>query len=141
MPTREECNTNGYKNAHALVRRHLLKIYPEKCMHCGSTNNIEAANVSDDPCSRDRKDYLLLCKRCHVKMDGHEHNLVQGKTKNDIARSERLLGMKTCPRCKETKPLDAYRDDPSRVSGHWPYCRDCEKVINREKKRKMRAKL
>jgi len=133
MPSRSECNCNGYKNAHALVRRHLLKLYPERCMFCGSTHVIEAANVSDDPFSRNKRDYILLCKRCHIVMDGHDHNLAQGKEKNEKAHKERLLGLKTCPRCDATKKVEEFRKDKSRKYGRWPYCIECERKINREK--------
>jgi hypothetical protein len=133
MPTKQECNCNDYKNAHALVRRHLLKLYPLRCMLCGSERNIEAANVSDNPYSRDKRDYIFLCKRCHVTMDGHDNNLTQGRLAVEKARKERAAGLKTCPRCKETKELDGFRTVKLRRYGKFPYCIPCERIINREK--------
>lgn len=40
--------------------------------------------------------------------------------------------MKRCPKCGQTKPLDAFYNDSRRANGKRIYCRECELAQNRE---------
>jgi len=63
----------GYRELHMWVLRH--KGYPEQCSHCNKARktdakhcNIEWANI-DGLYKRDLKDYIALCRSCHLKFD------------------------------------------------------------------------
>lgn len=57
----------GYNTLHDWVYRHKGK--PTKCQHCGTNKGrIEWANKSHEY-KRNLKDWIPLCKKCHVKYD------------------------------------------------------------------------
>lgn len=41
--------------------------------------------------------------------------------------------MKTCTKCKETKPISAFSKDKSRKDGRTPGCRDCRKAYDQQR--------
>ena len=45
-------------------------------------------------------------------------------------------GLKRCPKCGESKPVEEYYKQPSNRSGLSPYCIPCQRVYNRERQRK-----
>lgn len=61
----------SYKALHDWIRKH-YKI-PDLCEHCHKSKKLEFANISK-LYKRDRDDWLLLCKSCHVKYDGITSN-------------------------------------------------------------------
>ena len=42
------------------------------------------------------------------------------------------LATKHCPRCQETKPLEAFYKDVRRTDGHFSICMECAKAARRE---------
>ena len=56
----------GYAGMHHRVRRWIGK--PTKCIHCGSTKDVQWANKSRKY-KIDIKDYIQLCRLCHRKYD------------------------------------------------------------------------
>jgi 5-methylcytosine-specific restriction endonuclease McrA len=40
--------------------------------------------------------------------------------------------MKTCAKCREVKPMDAFGNQAKNKDGKYPYCNECERVRNRE---------
>jgi hypothetical protein len=43
--------------------------------------------------------------------------------------------MKKCPKCKKRKPYSAFYKCKARKSGYDVYCKECQKVIRRERRR------
>lgn len=56
----------GYYGLHTWVNRTLRKA--EACVSCGSTKNVQWANKTYKYI-RDIKDWISLCRRCHMKYD------------------------------------------------------------------------
>lgn len=63
-------NHRNYMSIHRWIERHFEK--SNTCEHCGKSNlygrQIHWANI-DHKYSKDRKDYLRLCPKCHLKFD------------------------------------------------------------------------
>ena len=57
---------NNYTNIHEWVRRHKQK--PKICCICNERRKLELANISGEY-KRDIKDFLYVCKKCHVLFD------------------------------------------------------------------------
>lgn len=69
----------SYKALHSWLKRHKGKA--EKCINCGSIENVEWANKSHEY-KRDLMDFIELCKKCHTKYDmleackyGHKYTI------------------------------------------------------------------
>lgn len=56
----------GYDALHDWVKRHKQKA--TCCEHCGKTGYLEWANKSHEY-KRDLRDWIALCKKCHIKYD------------------------------------------------------------------------
>jgi hypothetical protein len=56
----------GYHALHTWIRRKYG--LPLKCEHCGGNSHMEWANRSHEY-TRNRDDWIALCKRCHIKYD------------------------------------------------------------------------
>lgn len=69
------------KAIHDWVRDNFDK--PECCEFCGSKENLEWSNKKHDY-KRNRKDWQLLCRSCHMKFD-YKHN---NRTKNLKPKSQ-----------------------------------------------------
>ncbi len=67
----------SYSAQHQWVSRHKLKIL--KCEKCNKEKRLELANISGKY-KRDIKDYLWLCRSCHMKFD--YENGTRGRIKN-----------------------------------------------------------
>jgi len=71
----------GYSGLHKWVRKKFGQ--PKKCEHCGENNlkgqKIHWANKSGDY-SRDRKDWVRLCVKCHCLFDNNYPPLQHEKT-------------------------------------------------------------
>jgi hypothetical protein len=65
----------SYRTLHAWLRMNKPKV--ERCELCGSTKKLEIANIKGHEYSRDLDDYMWLCTRCHIVMDGRLKNLIQ----------------------------------------------------------------
>lgn len=115
-----------YRQAHAWVRKEMLKISNPICSKCGGTKRVEIANISGKA-TRNIKDYIWLCKKCHNNFDGQVKQLKQGFEAILKHRSEIEMGIKTCPVCKIQKPLSEYPKDISKESELYWCCRDCAK--------------
>jgi len=63
-------NDASVTSIHIWVRKQLLKLLPLQCTECGSTENIEVANINNHVYTRDVNDYTFLCRKCHKKKDG-----------------------------------------------------------------------
>ena len=48
-------------------------------------------------------------------------------------------GLKRCGRCEQTKPLDQYHSDKSRVDGLYPYCLACSATLREQRRAKRQA--
>ena len=66
----------GYQSLHAWVRSRKGKAY--KCTSCGSIKNIDWANKSRTY-KRDLKDWISLCRKCHIKYDNFNKNIEEKK--------------------------------------------------------------
>jgi hypothetical protein len=60
----------GVTAVHIWIRKQLLQTLPLQCTECGSTENIEVANLNNHVYTRDVNDYTFLCRKCHKKKDG-----------------------------------------------------------------------
>lgn len=56
-----------YGSLHDYIKYHFPK--PNSCSNCGSKNNIELCNISQEY-KRDLSDWEWLCRRCHGDKDG-----------------------------------------------------------------------
>lgn len=67
------------KALHAWIRRNYAS--PELCMDCSVKPALDLANISDKPnpitYTRDIKNWLWLCRSCHMNRDGRIKNLKQ----------------------------------------------------------------
>ena len=118
----------SYAYLHERVRFSLSQIIPMKCTKCGSTDNIELANVVGHNYSEDIRDYTFLCRRCHIAFDNRYVNLKQG---SDAIYKKSLFynpGMteKECTKCNTIKAL-------SEFTGSGSYCKECDNQIHKDK--------
>lgn len=127
---KESCNWKGdrvqYRQAHAWVRKEMLKTSNPICSKCGSTKRVEIANITGKV-TRNPEDYIWLCKKCHNNLDGQIKKLKQGFDAILKHNEEIKNGYKTCPVCKIQKLLSEYPKDISKPSGLYWCCRDCAK--------------
>jgi len=63
-----------YTALHKWIRRNFET--PKACENCGNLNNLDWANISGEY-KRDRKDWKVLCRSCHMQEDGRILNLKQ----------------------------------------------------------------
>lgn len=47
--------------------------------------------------------------------------------------------MKTCQRCQQRKPIDAFGSDKRREDGLYPYCRQCSRDYHKERRERCKA--
>jgi hypothetical protein len=121
--------------AHAWVRKELLKTKPLVCEICGRTKNIELASINGHVYTRNLEDYMFMCKRCHNDFDGHFDNLKQGAEaiyKRSLIYNPRLK-TKECTICHNIKPIgDFYKDGDGIRSD----CKSCSSDIRKARWRK-----
>lgn len=55
----------GYSALHRWLSNHFTK---SNCEFCGSKHNLDWANISNTY-KRDKSDFLVLCRRCHIAFD------------------------------------------------------------------------
>lgn len=55
---------------HSWMRRRIPK--PKKCPHCKVKPPLDLANLKQHQYTRDPKDYMWLCRGCHMKLDGRK---------------------------------------------------------------------
>ena len=120
--------------AHAWVKKEMLKTKPLVCEECGSTRNVETANIRGHVYTRNPDDYKFLCKRCHVEFDGALDNLKQGAS---TIHSKSLfynpnMTEKECTKCHIVKPLSQFYAD---ANGLRSECMDCTCARMKQKRR------
>ena len=116
----------SYAYLHELLRIRLMQKIPLKCINCGSTNNVELANLNDHIYSTDILDYTFLCRRCHIEFDGRLNNLKQGE--NAIKQYDPHATKRKCTRCHTVKPIH-------QISANGSLCKDCDNQIHKDKLR------
>ena len=67
-------NKIHYRALHKWIRRNFEE--PKECENCDITENLDWANISQEY-KRDRSDWKVLCRSCHMKEDGRILNLKQ----------------------------------------------------------------
>ena len=120
----------SYAYLHELLRIRLMQKIPLTCINCGSTNNVELANLNDHVYSMDISDYTFLCRKCHIEFDGRLNNLKQGEEtilRNSLSRNPDMTE-RECMRCHTVKPL-------SEISSNGSYCKDCDNQCHKDKLR------
>lgn len=75
--------TVSYRAIHKWIERTLGR--PKKCLHCGTTEKLNWANVSGEY-KRDLTDWMELCSSCHRKHD------ILNPAKIRLERPDRWLG-------------------------------------------------
>jgi len=71
------------------------------------------------------------CRECEAEHKRDERASVAGERLADrVERAERVkeTGLKTCGRCGDEKPVDAFRPRKDSLDGYRNLCRDCEKA-------------
>jgi hypothetical protein len=83
MNEKHKCNNPDFPNnkihytaLHKWINRNFKMI--KECSECKSNNNLDWANISGEY-KRDREDWKVLCRSCHMKEDGRILNLKQFK--------------------------------------------------------------
>ncbi len=66
----------GYKRLHAWIN--MWKGKAEKCTKCGSTKNVDWANISGKY-KRELSDYKELCRSCHILYDNKKRKALNEK--------------------------------------------------------------
>ena len=61
----------GYVAIHEWIRNHFP--IPKTCQDCGCEKRLDLANISKEY-KRDISDWIWLCRRCHMIMDGTLEN-------------------------------------------------------------------
>lgn len=113
METKYGKNTK-YRMLHFWVENRLGK--PSKCHHCGTTEKEKVydwANVSGEY-RKDIKDWLRLCRKCHLRMDWTHcrkgKHLLDG---DNIYYHPK--GHRQCRACKSDYMRSWYRANPKEV--------------------------
>lgn len=124
----QQCGMS-YSCLHERIRKQLLLLVPLQCTKCGSTINIELANIKNHVYTENVRDYTFLCSRCHIAFDNRYINLKQGS--DAIYQKSTFynpnMTEKECTRCHIVKPLSAF--------GNRSHCRECDNRIHKDRLR------
>jgi hypothetical protein len=93
----------GYGTLHQWVRKHNIR--PSLCQICDKKTRLDLANITGIY-NRDFKNWMYLCRRCHMSQDG--------RLDNPPAMVD-MTG-RVCSRCKSDK---TYRDKNMRYKWHY----------------------
>lgn len=84
-------NNATYQGIHIWLSRWYKK---EKCDFCGSKKNLEWSN-KDGRYIRKRKEFLVLCRKCHRKID---HLIPKSKMKNSRLTIDKIVPYQKYPK-------------------------------------------
>lgn len=164
-PTR----VRGLCNKHYLRGRseysgvhHWLSYYhshlKEKCLKCGSLDNLEFANITGVH-EKDTRNYTILCRGCHAIMDKKKTHCIRGHEFSDsnirYYKGGKGRGCVTCHkitgaeyRKKHFRPhphvkvIFCPRGHDKRITGtKKDDCRECNKIRLKEYKVRQKAKV
>lgn len=71
------------------------------------------------------------CKACERKKVLKHHKMKSNRLRIEQLRENRVLGVKRCSRCKETLPVDKFRDRKGSTDGKEWQCRQCESISDK----------
>lgn len=122
-------NQNSIHNkATSLKLKRFKEVLPtglKRCARCKVVYNINCFRIKNN------KPYSY-CLQCEYEMNNKKYKLKSNENTHDENKSNENPILKTCPRCKRTKPINEFNKSAAKKDGVNSYCRECQRETVRE---------